>query len=132
MTQKVKAGDWTALGWRGDGRQLGCSVVHQGESHGVQLWDAAKGQPLHNFLGHNHEVTSISWEPKGSRFVSSGRDLTVRVWEADRKEAVWVGVLLPGGHTATVHAGGRLDVSNPAAEASSSTSWSSPPAASSC
>ncbi len=52
----------------------------------AQVWNAASGQTILNYLGHNHQtasgVTAMAWSPNGKLIASGGSDGTVQVWTA--------------------------------------------------
>jgi len=57
-----------------------------GDSHPrceLDLWHVETGRRLLEFKPHHAGITSSSWSPDGARFVTSGTDGTVRVWERD-------------------------------------------------
>jgi hypothetical protein len=45
------------------------------------LWDLARGQPLHRFVGHDSAVASLAFSPDGGRLVSGLGDSTLLVWD---------------------------------------------------
>jgi uncharacterized protein (TIGR03067 family) len=58
-----------------DGRTLATS----GQDQRVRLWDAASGESLAIYRGHDQPVLSVAFAPDGKRLASGG-DRTVRIW----------------------------------------------------
>jgi WD40 repeat protein len=51
-----------------------------GDDWAINLWDATNGHLLRTLIGHQDEVTCLSWNNDGSGLASASRDGTVRVW----------------------------------------------------
>ncbi|KAF8426396.1 WD40-repeat-containing domain protein [Tirmania nivea] len=70
----------------------------------VRLWDPKTGKPYGDALkGHTKWITGLSWEPfhlrgETARFVSSSKDCTIRVWDANIRRIV----MTMSGHSAAV------------------------------
>jgi WD40 repeat protein len=50
-------------------------------SDAIRLWDAAGGEEIQHFEGHNSNVPSLAFSPDGTRLASGLRDSTVLLWE---------------------------------------------------
>ena len=48
----------------------------------ARLWNAATGQQLRAFKGHQKEVVSVAFSPDGARVLTGSRDTTARLWDA--------------------------------------------------
>jgi WD40 repeat protein len=46
------------------------------------VWDAQTGQELFTF-GHTDQVLHAAWSSDGTRIVTTGRDKTAKMWDAD-------------------------------------------------
>jgi WD40 repeat protein len=49
----------------------------------MRVWDAATGEEVHTLAGHTDAVTSVAYNPDGTRIVSGSTDQTVRQWYVD-------------------------------------------------
>ncbi|QDV39457.1 WD40 repeat domain-containing protein [Tautonia plasticadhaerens] len=69
------------LAFRPDGARLATS-----DSSGmVKIWDAASGQDLFGFRGHEANITSLTFSPDGERLAAAllyGEDRVAKVWDA--------------------------------------------------
>lgn len=50
--------------------------------NGARIWSLLTGQPLAEPLTHAERVTSIQFDPAGSRVVTTSKDHTARLWDA--------------------------------------------------
>ncbi len=48
----------------------------------VKTWDAATGQPIQTFRGHQGAVISVVFSPDGETIVSASWDNTIKIWNA--------------------------------------------------
>jgi WD40 repeat protein len=66
--------------WRpGDSKQLATSS----RDNKVFLWDAATGQQLRSFQGHEGISPLLSFHPSGKILASTSRDFSVRFWDVE-------------------------------------------------
>ncbi|TNE46695.1 MAG: hypothetical protein EP343_22535 [Deltaproteobacteria bacterium] len=49
-------------------------------AHPILLWDIATGKVLNTYQGHSKGVLSLAFHPDGTKFVSSGFDNEVKIW----------------------------------------------------
>lgn len=80
----------------------------------IQQWIASTGQPLGEPLcGHKGEVKAVAYSPDGSKIISSSKDHTIRLWDANTS---WhLGELLRGPERSVnteVSPGGSQMISN--------------------
>jgi hypothetical protein len=54
----------------------------------LRIWDAATGESLQTLEGHEFWVSSVAWNPAGTRIVSGSHDNTLRIWESRLDEAI--------------------------------------------
>jgi predicted NACHT family NTPase len=64
----------------------------------LRIWDASTGESVQVLEGHTLPVTSVAWDPTGTRIVSGSEDETLRLWDASTGESVQV----LEGHTGSV------------------------------
>ena len=69
--------------WFAEGACFGTGGWRRGDQQLFWFLCFVTGEPLATLEGHTAEVTSASFSPDGSRIVSSSRDRTVRVWNAN-------------------------------------------------
>lgn len=72
-----------AVTWSPDGNYL---AIASGST--FTTWDISTNQQLITFHGHTGSIDSISWKSDGNEIVSTGKDNTVRIWDADTGEAL--------------------------------------------
>jgi WD40 repeat protein len=76
------------LAWSPDGTRLAsCGtkpIVLFASNGGVRIWNAANGQRVLTYTGHNSSVDlwALAWSPDGKYLASGGTDQLVQVWEA--------------------------------------------------
>lgn len=78
-------GAWSQAIFSPDGQ-----LVAAGNSDSnIRLWDAATGEELLVFQGHNGRVSSVAFSPDGRLLISGGsEDHTIRFWNAANGEQV--------------------------------------------
>jgi eukaryotic-like serine/threonine-protein kinase len=78
----TKTGLVYALAFAPDGKILaaGSGLLHKEGK--VRLWDPATGKELHTFGGFAAHVAGLAFSPDGKLLAATGRDGTVKVWEA--------------------------------------------------
>jgi len=54
----------------------------------ILLWDAATGQKITTFQGHEGTVRAITFSPDGSSVLSGASDYTVRLWDVETGQEV--------------------------------------------
>src|SRR5207302_7838030 len=54
----------------------------------IQLWDAATGQELRQFVGHQQNIICFALAPDGDMLASASNDKTVRIWRVATGEQV--------------------------------------------
>ncbi|NQV22751.1 MAG: protein kinase, partial [Rhodopirellula sp.] len=97
-----RGGDYS-VDWNPDGKRL----VTGSSDRTVRIWsDEGISQAV--LRGHQSVVWNVDWSPTGSHIVSGASDATVIVWDPETNEAVWVGVQLGTGDSATFSAAGKV------------------------
>jgi WD40 repeat protein/DNA-binding XRE family transcriptional regulator len=81
--------DVASVVWSPDGRFL-ASCGGGGSTGEVLLWDASSGGLLRSLVGHPSHVFAIAWSPQGDILVSAGIDGTLRWWNVEWGECVYV------------------------------------------
>ncbi len=75
-----------AVAWSPDSTRLASADGNAffGGEHVVKVWDAATGNPLLTYSGHNAPVSAVAWSPDGTRLASAASALekTVHIWDA--------------------------------------------------
>lgn len=69
-----------SVAWSPDGMQVTFCGGHR-----VVVCDLRLVGPM-GMKAHGHEIRSLSWNPEGTRLLSTGRDATVRVWLLDLRD----------------------------------------------
>jgi WD40 repeat protein len=96
-TSFVLPGPAFDLEFSDDARHLAAAQGYDGST----VWDLATRSPVHRSNAHGRQATDVAMHPDGTRFATSGRDLTVKVFElgatvvgaipAHRRDCVWNG-----------------------------------------
>jgi len=79
-----------------DGKQA-LSGLYDGT---VKLWDAASGQEIRTFEGHEWEVNSVAFSPDGKQVLSGSEDGTIKLWDVSNGREIRS---FSGGHTSYVN-----------------------------
>jgi RNA polymerase sigma factor (sigma-70 family) len=66
------------------GDDLNLEVFYKEGPKRIRLWDAATGEEIQHFQGHNSSVLSHAFSPDGARLASGLRNGTVLLWEVPR------------------------------------------------
>jgi WD40 repeat protein len=71
--------NWSSsLGWSPDSN----SIASSSHRHSVQVWEAATGLGISNYLGHTTTITGVAWSPDGRYIASASMDGLIQVWDA--------------------------------------------------
>ncbi len=98
------SGSAESLSFSSDGKRLAAGGNRTGRI--LRIWDVTTGQVLKTFDGHTAVVYWVEFSPDDKLLVSSSRDGTVRIWDADGGEVnhvlhhpseVFSVIFLPGG-----------------------------------
>jgi len=68
----------TMLRFSTDGQRL----VSASHDKTIRIWDAKRGQQLHQLSGHESIVTDVTFSPDGRQIASASWDKTVRLWDS--------------------------------------------------
>jgi len=63
-------------------------VIATGGTTDVRLWDAGTGAPRKKLVGHTDQIYGMAWSPASGLLASASFDGTVRLWDAQRDQAV--------------------------------------------
>jgi WD40 repeat protein len=98
------SGSAESLSFSADGKRLAAAGNRAGRV--LRIWDVATGQVLKTLDGHSAVVYWVEFSPDDKLLVSSSRDGTVRIWNADdgivnhvlqHPSEVFSAIFLPGG-----------------------------------
>ena len=67
-----------AVAWSPDGNY----IASGGADQLVEVWEAASGETICTYRGHQFTVSDVAWSPDGRRIASTGFDRTVQLWDA--------------------------------------------------
>ncbi|GMI38815.1 hypothetical protein TrCOL_g4934 [Triparma columacea] len=87
LTDRQKSSLHVGLGHRGGGiNKVSVHPIFElaataGEDGTVKLWDLDSGDFVKTLKGHTAAVTCVVWNAKGDLLVSTGADLSVKVWD---------------------------------------------------
>jgi len=56
----------------------------------IILWDIETGEEVRRFVGHEDEVTTVTFDPSGNRILSGGADRTMRLWDVQTGEQIGI------------------------------------------
>lgn len=62
-------------------------IVSAGDDSTIRLWNLRDNTPT-SLTGHTDKVNSVTFSPDGSFLVSGSNDLTIQVWDVQRKEHI--------------------------------------------
>ena len=54
----------------------------------AELWDAASGQPIRSFVGHEQFVSAAVFSPDGDHVLTGSYDNTARLWDVTTGDIV--------------------------------------------
>lgn len=83
LTEKWAKAYWAAAAFAPDGKALALGRGGETESGKIYLVDPENGKKRwESAAGHQYGVTDIAYHPSGKFIASSGRDTTIRIWQA--------------------------------------------------
>lgn len=113
-TWKPRLGAIHSIVWSPDGRWI---AVGGRQATSVKLWDVHTGEDGPVFPGGGNPAGAfVAWSPDGNRIAVGSRDQTVRVWDIETQEPLWVAVILADDSAAVFTAAGELLHADPGAE----------------
>ncbi len=103
-----------SIGWSPDGRWIAVGGQHPTS---VKLWDVHVGEAGPVFPGGATTAGAVvAWSPDGTRIAVGSGDRTVRVWDFETQELLWVAVVLSEDSAAVFSGVGESIHADPDAE----------------
>ena len=78
LTSRTFSQTILTVAWSPDGRY----IASGGADQVVEVWEAATGNAMCSYHGHQFTVSAVAWSPNGSRIASASFDRTVQIWDA--------------------------------------------------
>jgi WD40 repeat protein len=75
----IKHSGWVTVDWSPDGTKLVSGARTSDGDNSVRIWNAATGEEIAVFTGHENGIEDLVWSPDGSQIATVSSDQTARI-----------------------------------------------------